>query len=120
MKLKKANRKHKKYDELFKYNMYGIYMRLVSLKKSNRKHKKYVAIFEYNDGRHKTIHFGDSRYQDYTQHKDKNRRYAYWNRHINEINQSPDTAGILSLYILWGDSTSIKKNIKSYVEKFGL
>jgi hypothetical protein len=29
-------------------------------------------------------------------------------------------AGYLSYYILWGDSTSMKKNIASYKKKFDL
>lgn len=43
--------------------------------KSNRKFKKYYVIY---DG--KPIHFGDSRYDDFTMHKDLARRKRYRKR----------------------------------------
>ena len=39
------------------------------LKKSNRKNKKYMVLYKK-----KWIHFGDSRYEDFLQHKDEDRR----------------------------------------------
>ena len=42
------------------------------LQQSNRQYKKYAVM--YND---KWIHFGDSRYEDFTIHKDVERRQAY-------------------------------------------
>lgn len=42
------------------------------LKKSNRKDKKYYVV--YND---KKIHFGHTKYQDFTQHNDPERRKRY-------------------------------------------
>ena len=46
------------------------------LQRSTRKYKKYVVTYKG-----KKIHFGDTRYQDYTQHKDKTRRDCYRARH---------------------------------------
>lgn len=48
----------------------------VIIKKSTRKNKKFMVLDEKN----KWIHFGDDRYQDYTKHKDKNRRERYLKR----------------------------------------
>jgi len=46
-----------------------------NLQPSSRKHKKFVVTYAGKD-----IHFGDSRYQDYTQHGDKKRRESYLRR----------------------------------------
>lgn len=40
--------------------------------KSKRKHKKYYVVYKK-----KTIHFGHSSYEDYTTHKNKERRRRY-------------------------------------------
>ena len=45
------------------------------VKRSTRKNKKYMVL--YKD---KWIHYGDSRYQDFTQHKDSKRRDSYLKR----------------------------------------
>ena len=42
---------------------------LISLEPSNIKNKKWKAVFKSNEYKHKTVHFGDNRYEDYTQHK---------------------------------------------------
>ena len=41
--------------------------------KSNRKNKKFKVLTPNG----KIIHFGDSRYEDFTQHKDKKRQKSY-------------------------------------------
>ena len=38
---------------------------------------KYSVIVKSDAGKDKIIHFGDSRYQDYRQHKDEKRRASY-------------------------------------------
>ena len=43
---------------------------------SSKKNKKYVVTLK--DG--KKVHFGDSRYEDYTTHKDPDRRLRYQKR----------------------------------------
>ena len=82
-------------------------MPAITIRKSTRKHKKYEADV---DGR--KIHFGDDRYEDYTRHRDKERRRLYRSRHkYGEDDLEPITAKTFSNYLLWGDSTSIKKNM---------
>ena len=75
-----------------------------------------------NEGKKiKTSQFGDSRYEDYTQHKDKKRRDKYRDRHKKDL-ASGDymKPGFLSYYILWGASTDLDKNISSFKRRFKL
>lgn len=51
----------------FKYTGKGVY-------------KFSVYVKNETTGKPKLIHFGDKRYEDYTQHKDKKRREAYLKR----------------------------------------
>jgi hypothetical protein len=96
-------------------------MKLVSFGRSDRAGKKYKAVFKTDANRTKTIHFGASDYQDYTQHHDPIRRKAYILRHRSREDWSvPDTAGSLSAHILWGASTSIRENLASFRRKFGV
>ena len=45
------------------------------LKESGRKNKKYVGTYKGKD-----IHYGDSRYQDFIDHQDLDRRHRYRQR----------------------------------------
>tara|TARA_R110002167_G_C12431657_1_gene629913 strand:- start:335 stop:601 length:267 start_codon:yes stop_codon:yes gene_type:complete len=47
--------------------------------KSTAKNKKF-SVYVMKDGKKKLIHFGDSRYKDFTQHKDEKRRKSYLSR----------------------------------------
>jgi len=95
-------------------------MKLV-ITKSTSKGKKYTAVFHEGSGTRKTIHFGSSNHEDYTTHHDKERRQRYLGRHRkNENWASPMSAGSLSRWILWGDSTSIQENIKNFKKRFSL
>lgn len=79
-----------------------------------------MAIFEI-DGQKKTTHFGAKGMDDYTITHDKNQRRLYRLRHKKDLlTNDPTRAGYLSFYILWGDSVSIKENIKKYKHKFKL
>ena len=93
-------------------------IKLQILKSDNPK-KKYKAIFTKPDGKTKTIHFGASGYDDYTTHNDKDRRDRYRKRHEKDLKGDPMRAGYLSYYILWGDSTNIKTNIRAFKKQFG-
>jgi hypothetical protein len=106
---------------------------MVSMKieKGTAKNKKWKAIFydaEAKDrqGRSvrkkiKTTQFGDNRFEDYTQHKDKKRRSKYRDRHKKDLDKGDYmSAGFLSYYLLWGESTSLKTNISNYKKKFKL
>ena len=92
----------------------------LEIRSSSKPNKKYDAIFTRKDKTTKVIHFGDKRYEDFTQHKNKKRRELYILRHRkNENWDNPESAGSLSRYILWGDSTDIQKNIKAFKTRFG-
>jgi len=91
------------------------------IKKSDKPGKKYVAIFTRDNGRTKRTNFGASGMKDYTITGDKERRRLYRQRHRKDLTTNdPTRAGYLSYYILWGDSKSIRENIKSYKKRFNL
>jgi len=91
----------------------------VVIKKSNNRKNKLTAIFYQNGRKFTTLHFGDIKYSDYLIHKDKERRERYIKRHRkNENWNNPYSRGTLSKYILWGDTTSLRKNIQLYKKKF--
>ena len=86
---------------------------------SDKSEKKYKAVFTKDDGKTKTIHFGSSMHQDYTQHHNKDRRSLYRQRHEKDLKGDPMRAGYLSYYIIWGNSTNVQTNIRSFKSKFG-
>ena len=67
---------------------------------STRKNKKFMVLNPDN----KYVHFGDNRYEDFTQHKDKDRQQKYLNRsskikgNWKDNKYSPNN---LSINILW-------------------
>lgn len=93
-------------------------MRLVSITPSHRKDKKMVAKFTEPT---KTVHFGMKGSTTYIDDKDPARRKAYLDRHReNETWNNPTSPGSLARYILWGESTSMKKNISDFKKRFNL
>ena len=91
------------------------------VKKSTKPAKKYMAIFTRDNGRTKTTYFGASGMSDYTIHKDKERRARYRDRHKKDLSTGDYMrAGYLSYYLLWGESTSFRENLKSYKKRFNL
>lgn len=89
--------------------------------KSHLATKKYDAIFTFDDGHTKTVPFGAANFSDYTIHHDKERRSRYISRHSrSEHFNEPMTAGSLSKWILWGESTSLRENIRSFKKRFNL
>ena len=95
-------------------------MKLISVKPSDSKTKKYTATFMIN-GKEKKVSFGAKGYDDYTIKKDKEQRSRYRKRHAKDLKTGdPTRAGYLSYYLLWGDSTSLKENIKDYKKRFNL
>tara|TARA_R110000868_G_scaffold30415_1_gene112604 strand:- start:1102 stop:1371 length:270 start_codon:yes stop_codon:yes gene_type:complete len=76
-------------------------------------------IAEFDDG--KRTSFGAAGMDDYTIKGDDEQRLRYLMRHRkNENWNDPKSAGALSRYILWGDSTSIEKNLSAYKRRFNL
>lgn len=93
----------------------------VKISKSTKSGKKYMAVFKRDNGRTKTTYFGSAGMDDYTKTKDKAQRKRYLDRHRkNENWNNYESAGALSRWILWGPSTSIRENIKSYKNRFNL
>ena len=97
-------------------------MKLQSVKPSPNPDKKLVATFVKDDGSTKTTHFGAAGMDDYTKTKDPEQRRRYIERHGRgaENWRDPTSAGALSRYILWGESTSLARNIAAFKSKFNL
>lgn len=96
-------------------------MVFVQLSKSNQEGKKYKAVF-YDENRQKikTTHFGAVGYQNFTQHKDEDRKQAYLARHKNNENWNDyKSAGSLSRHLLW-NKPSLSASYNDYVKKFNL
>jgi len=91
------------------------------VRKSTKSGKKYMAIFTRDNGRTKTTHFGQATADDYTKTKDKEQRKRYRDRHQKDLSTGDYMrAGFLSYYLLWGNSTSMRENLKSYKKRFNL
>jgi len=89
------------------------------VKPSTKAGKDYMAIFTEKSGRTKTTHFGDANLDHYTSGATKEQRKRYRARHKKDLNTNdPKRAGFLSFFILWGQSTSLRENIKSYKRRF--
>jgi len=98
----------------------------VIIKSSTNPKKKHMAIFYEKDKdgkmkKKKTTHFGSAGMSDYTINKDKERRKRYLDRHRKRENwNNPMSAGALSKWILWGESTSKTANIRAFKRRFNL
>jgi hypothetical protein len=97
-------------------------MKLVSLTRSPKRGKKYKAVFrDAKKSRTKTVHFGSKGMDDYTLTHDKQQRSRYRERHKKDLKTGdPTRAGYLSYYILWGNSTSVRENVRAYKSRFHL
>jgi len=90
---------------------------IIQLSKSTRVGKKYMVKVE-----DKIIHFGASNYEDYTEHKDPERKQRYLARHRNRENWAKsgiNTAGFWSRWLLWGEPT-IAASINKIQKKFNV
>lgn len=95
--------------------------KLVSVVSSDKPGKKMKATFKDTEtGRTRITHFGASGMDDYTRTHDKEQRARYRERHAKDLKGDPTRAGYLSMYILWGNSTSIRDNISAYKSRFNL
>jgi hypothetical protein len=72
----------------------------VTVKKSGRPDKKYTAVLSYTDGKTKKVNFGAKGYEDFTIHKDPERKERYLARHKND-STSIETAGFWARDLLW-------------------
>ena len=90
--------------------------KILKLEPATNKRHKWIAFFD--DGT--KTRFGAKGYEDFTTHGDLDRRERYKARHAKDLRTNdPRKAGFLSYYILWGDSTDINENIKTYNRRFG-
>ena len=89
-------------------------MKKYTLTKSKTKNKK------WNITNGKTINFGDSRYDDFTLHKNPNRKKLYIARHKKRENWNKsgiNTAAFWSKHLLWNKNT-LNKSIKDTEDRF--
>jgi hypothetical protein len=87
--------------------------------------KRFTAIFRLHKGGKviKITHFGqrNPKQGTYIDHGDKKKRDAYRARHKKDLDTKDfKRAGFLSYWLLWGNSTSLNKNIEDYKKKFNL
>lgn len=102
-------------------------MKLLDIIKSSNPKKKYTAIFCLCKGcskcspvERRIVHFGAKGYEDFTTHKDEDRKDNYLARHkANEDWNDPMTAGALSRWILWNKPT-LQASIADYKKRFNL
>jgi hypothetical protein len=66
---------------------------------STRKDKKYMVRGDFTND--KWVHFGQMFYQDFTKHKDKERRRRFLVRNERWKDKPQNTPAYLSYYILW-------------------
>lgn len=85
------------------------------ISKSTIKDKKYKVIL---DG--KTIHFGATGYEDFTTHRDEDRKRLYLARHRSRENwNDPMTAGFWARWLLWNLPT-LRDSAKDIEKRFGI
>jgi len=90
------------------------YLMNIVIRKSSNPEKKFDAIIDNK----KTIRFGNSNYQDFTQHRNEKRKDNYISRHRkNEDWRDPTTAGFYSRWITWNKPT-ITESINDTNRKF--
>jgi hypothetical protein len=99
-------------------------MKLIKVVPSNREGKKWMAVFDRttlgNRSFKLTTHFGARGYEDYTQHKNEERKKRYISRHKkNENWNDPTTAGSLSRWILWNKPT-FTASLADFKRRFNL
>jgi hypothetical protein len=85
------------------------------IQKSTRAGKRFQAT--YANG--KVVHFAQAGGQTYVDHGDKAKREAYLARHKKRENwNDPFSAGALSRWLLWGDSTNMETNHQAFMKMF--
>jgi hypothetical protein len=91
---------------------------MYKLEESTRKDKKWKVTTPNG----KIINFGAKGYEDYTIHKDDNRRDNYISRHKTRENWTEtgiETAGWWSYWLLWNEKT-LDKAIEAIEDIFGI
>ena len=89
---------------------------IVQLFKSDKKDKRFKIIL--GDG--SVVHFGDQRYQNYTMHRDSDRKRLYIIRHQkNEDWDDIKTPAFWSRWLLWNLPT-LSQSIRDVEQRFGI
>ena len=97
-------------------------MKIIYITKSNKKDKRFKVHLDNGD----TYDFGlkNPKYGTYLDHKDKERRFLFWNRHYGNkkekklIDNLIPSPALFSAYLLWGKYTNLEDNIKWLNKKF--
>jgi hypothetical protein len=92
-------------------------MKIIQIIDSPKKDKRFRAIID--DGSHleKYLDFGLKNGSTYLDHHDKNKRLAYWLRHLNNPLERDRllnlelSASVLSARLLWGRTSDLKTNL---------
>lgn len=93
--------------------MGGIYL----LYESRRSGKKFTIVDPESA---KEVHFGDSNYEDFTEHGDEDRKESYLKRHRpGQRWDDPNTAGFWARWLLWNKPT-LNESIKDTESRFNL
>jgi len=87
----------------------------MKIQPSSRKGKRFMVTFSNG----KTVHFGLEGGKTYIDEGNKDKREAYLKRHQARENwDDPYSAGALSRWLLWGDSTDLETNHRSFMRRF--
>jgi hypothetical protein len=89
-------------------------VRLLKIEKSPSAEKKWRA--SWSDG--STTDFGQRGSDDYTLSATKEDRAKYRIRHQRDHINDPQSPGALAWHLLWGESTSMQKNLAAFRRKF--
>jgi hypothetical protein len=96
----------------------------MTIKEADPKTKKrYTAIFRLHKGGKviKITNFGQRGGKTYIDEGDKTKRKNFRARHKGDLKTKDfKRAGYLAYFLLWGEHTSLKKNIEDYKTKFNL
>jgi hypothetical protein len=95
-------------------------VQVYKLYKSTNPNKKYDIYVPMESGRLKKVSFGGAGYEDYTMHKDKERRERYRIRHRKDKITDPTKPGFWSWWVLWGESSNLARALAQTRRKFKL
>lgn len=94
-------------------------IKIVVSKKYESDNKKYDAIVD--DGKNiKVVSFGDNRFEDFTIHKDEERKQRYISRRANQEKKyynDPYAPAFYAMHLLWNKPT-IQKSIDDINKRF--
>ena len=95
-------------------------MKLLKVVKSKKEGKKWDAIFLNDNGKEKSVSFGQKGADDFTKTNDVPQRRRYRNRHKKDLETNdPTRAGYLAYFLLWNKPT-LEASIKDYKKRFNM